>query len=257
MVFEKNYWMAADYAKRRLFNRLREETQRINYLKYDEYKRSFEAIYDSLIDEWKKVLEGFEDNPDFSPIRLEGYLLEALFYYACLKTQANFMDAEIVEMEGAEFKESPPWFEATPLYDIIAPLHHTTEAGVRKRRAPQTRADFLVTYVSDEGPLAPSMFDVKVRKPSRWRPEWSWQIIAALRRGFTFQIAYPKSTVKYPKNLDEWETATPCSNCKELSKDLRKCSWCGSEIFPFTMADAYYESLELWKRLGKDRKGRF
>jgi len=256
MTFDQNYWVAADHVKRRLFNKLREETQRINYLEYNEYKRSFEAIYNSVIDEWNKIQEEFKDNPDFNPTRLEGYLLEALFYYACLKTQANFMDAEIVEMEGG-FKESPPWFEATPLYDIIAPLHHVKEEGVRKRRVPQTRADFLVTYVSDEGPLAPSMVDVKARRPKSWRAEWSWQIIAALRRGFTFQIAYPKDTVKYPKNLDDWETATPCSNCKKLSKDCRKCSWCANEIFPFTIADAYYEALELWRRLGKDRKGRF
>lgn len=97
-----------------------------------------------------------------------------LFYYACLRRQAIFIDAELAEMGGTQFESYPPWFEVTPLYDIVAPLHHTREIGRRKRRAPQTRADFLVTCVDDSGPLAPSIVDVKSRKPKKWHDEWGW-----------------------------------------------------------------------------------
>jgi hypothetical protein len=151
----------------------------------------------------------------------------------------------------------PPWFEATPLYDIVTPLYHTKEKDRRKRRVPQTRADFLVTYADDRGPSAPSMVDVKSSKPRRWRDEWSWQIPAAMRRGFTFQIAYPKFGIEYPVSLDQWEIATPCSKCKALSSDIRKCSECGERIHPFTIADSYYEAKDLWGKSGKERSGRF
>jgi len=257
MTVDHGYWAIADYVKRSLFNKLREMTTKINYLDYHEYKRSFEAIHGLLIEEWNRIQEEFKGNPDFNPKRLKGYLLEVLFYYACLKMQANFIDAEIVEMEGVKFKEYPPWFEATPLYDIIAPLHHIREKGARRRRAPQTRADFFITYVDNQGSAPPSMVEVKTRKLKHWRPEWGWQIPAALRRGFIFQIAYPRNGVEYPKELDEWETATPCSNCKKMSQDFRKCTECGDGIFPFTIADAHYEVMKLRRLLGKDRKGRF
>jgi len=257
MASERQSWAAADYTKRRLFNILREETQKIDYLDYHGYRRAFESIYDTLVKEWKKIQVELGQNLSIDSKRFEGYLLEALFYYACLKLQGLHIDAEILEMEGEKFEESPPWFEATPLYDIIAPLHHITERGVRRRKAPQTKADFLVTCVTDKGPTPPSLLDVKSRKPRRWRAEWGWQTTAALRRGFLFQLAYPKNGIKHPKNLDEWEIVTPCSNCKRLSRESRQCSECGKEIFPFTIADAYYEAAELWKRLGKDRKGRF
>lgn len=258
LAFSKRYWEIADHVKRRLFNKLRESTQSINYLDYDGYTRSFDAIYDSLLEEWGRTREQFKDDHDFEAKRLEGYLLEALFYYSCLKRQAFFMDYEIVKMgEEEKSDEYPPWFEATPLYDIIPTLHHVKEMSIRKRRAPQTKADFIVTYASASGPAPPSQVDVKGRKPRTWRTEWGWQVTAALRRGFTFQLAYPRNGVRYPKELEDWETATPCSNCKKLSTDPRKCSECGKEVFPFTIADAYYEANELWKKIGKDRQGRF
>jgi hypothetical protein len=253
----RRYWDVADYVKRKLFNKLRDASQRINYLDYREYRRAFEDIYDSLLDEWRRIQQEFEGDPDFDSRRLKGYLLEALFCYACQKLQASFMDVELAEMGGAKFEKSPPWFEATPLYDIIPPLHHVREKGVRRRKVPQTRADYLVTYVDDSGPVAPSMVDVKTRKPQKWRNEWGWQITAALRRGFTFQIAYPKKGVEYPRELAEWVTATPCLDCKKLSRNPRRCSECGAIIYPFTIADAYYEAKELRWKLGKDRKGRF
>jgi hypothetical protein len=258
MKLDRRFWEIADYVKRRLFNTLREKTQSVNYLDYNEYQRAFEEIYDSLMDEWKKIQGEFKGKASFSSERLRGYLLEVLFYYACLKVQASLIDAEILEMDGVKLgEEYPAWFEVTPLYDIVAPLHHITQGDVRKRKAPQTRADFLVTYVDDSGPLAPSLVDVKSRKPRKWRAEWGWQVTASMRRGFTYQIAYPINGVKYPKNLEEWETTTPCSECHKLSQDPRKCSECGAEIYRFTIADAYYEAKELWKRLDKERGGRF
>lgn len=258
MTLSERYWEIADYVKRRLFNKLRELTQNINYLDYDEFVSALDNAHDRLLNEWKQIQDDFKDVREFEPKRLEGYLLEVLFYHACLKRQAFFMDYEIVKMgEERNSVTYPPWFEATPLYDIIAPLHHLKENGVRKRRAPQTRADFLVTYVSDDGTVAPSQVDVKARKPMRWRSEWGWQVTAALRRGFTFQIAYPRNGVRDPRDLRDWETATPCSNCEKLSADPRKCSECQKDIFPFTIADAYYEAKELWKRMGQNRTGRF
>jgi hypothetical protein len=253
---QRLFWKVADQVKRRLFNKLRDETQRINYLDYHAYQQAFEDIHKSLADEWKKIQEEFKNNRHFKP-RLRGYLFEALFYYACLKTQAVFLDGELAGFGGAKFEGSPPWFEATPLYDFIVPLHHVKEGVVRKRRVPQTEADFLVTYVTDSGPFAPSMVDVKSRKPSKWDPKWGWQVPAAMRRGFTFQIAYPRNQGEYPKELEDWETATPCSKCRKLSSDPRKCSECGDEIYPFTIADAYYEAKDLWSKVGKERKGRF
>lgn len=238
-------------------------TQNINYLDHDTHIRSLDAIYDSLLEEWRSIQEHLENDHDFEAKRLEGYFLEVLFYYSCLKRQALFMDHEIVKMgdeeKGGEEKgdEYPPWFEATPLYDIIPTLHHVKEGSIRKRRAPQTKADFIITYASSSGPVSPSQVDVKARKPRTWRTEWGWQVTAALRRGFTFQLVFPRNGVRYPRELEDWETATPCSSCKKLSTDPRKCSECRKDIFPFTIADAYYEAKELWKKIGKDRQGLF
>ena len=205
----------ADRVKRRLFNRLRDATQSINYLDYQEYKRAFGAIPDLLLAEWAKIREELKEEPKLRE-RLRGYLFEALFYYACLDVQASFMDADLAEFGGAEFGESAPWFEATPLYDIIPTLHHVKEGKIRKRRVPQTGADFLITYVGDSGPLAPSLVDVKSVKPKDWDSKWGWEIAAALRRGFRFELAYPASGIEHPENLDEWELVTPCSNCKKV-----------------------------------------
>jgi hypothetical protein len=242
---------------RRLFHKLRLQTQRLEYVNYSKYRKGLDEIPSMLDREWTRIEKDFQKNHHFIPKRLRGYLLEVLFYYACLRLQAVFMDAELAEFGGAHFDTHPPWFEATPLYDIVAPLHHTKEEGRRKRRVPQTRADFPVTYVDDRGPLATSLVDVKSRKPKRWRDEWGWQIPAAMRRGFTFQIAYPKLGIEYQTSLDQWETATSCSNCKSLSGDPRKCSEYGEEIYRFTIIDSYYEAKDLWRELGKERSGRF
>lgn len=236
---------------------MRLETQRLDYVHYSKYWKGLNEIPNLLIGEWMKIQKEHKRNPYFDAKRLKGYLLEVLFYYACLRRQAIFMDAELAEFGGAHFESSPPWFEATPLYDIVAPLHHTEEKSKRTRRVPQTRADFLVTYVDDQGPAPPCIIDVKSRRPKRWRGEWGWEIPAAMRRGFIFQIAYPKPGVEFPVSLDQWESATPCSKCKSLSSDPRKCSECSDVIYNFTMVDSYYEAKSLWEGMGKSRTGRF
>lgn len=184
-------------------------------------------------------------------------MYETLFYYACLETQTIFLDAEILEITGTHFNDSSPWFEAIPLYDIIPNLHQLREGNTRIRRVPQIKADFLVFYVDDEGPSPFALVDVKSRKPRKYQEEWSWQVIAAMRGGFIFQLAFPKSEKEYPKSLRDWELKVPCSECKGLSDDYRKCGKCGAEIFPFTGADAYYEAKKLWEFMGKIREGRF
>jgi len=50
-------------------------------------------------------------------------------------------------------KGSPPWFECIPLYDIIPNLHFIRDERRKRRRVPQVKADFLVTYVDDNGSL--------------------------------------------------------------------------------------------------------
>lgn len=246
---EQNFWKIADEVKRRLFSRLRIETSRIDYLNYQGYRKKFESIPDSLIEEWDKLEETYKDN------RLKGFLYEALFYYACLQTQTIFLDAELCEFGGAKFEEHPPWFECIPLYDIIPNLHYIWEKNEKKRKVPQIKADFLVTYVDDKGPLPPALIEVKSSKGAMEykREELNWQIVAAMRLGFIFQVAYPDPNLQslYPRSLKEWETKTPCSNCKGLSDDFRKCSKCGTEIFPFTIVDARYTLKELIGRLEK------
>lgn len=145
-------------------------------------------------------------------------------------------------MEKRSSAAYPPWFEATPIYDIIPQLHNIKKEGIRIRRSPQTRADFLITFANDAGPCPPAMVDVKAKRPFKWSSEWGWEIIAAMRRGFIFQLAYPKEGTKYPQDMEEWEIATPCSNCKKLSKHHIKCSECNTDIYPFTIVDAYYKS---------------
>jgi hypothetical protein len=150
-----------------------------------------------------------------------------------LKTQTIFLDAELVEFGGARFKESPPWFECIPLYDIIPNLHFIREKGKKKRKVPQVKADFLITYVDDEGPLPPALIDVKSSEKAakQHKEELKWQIVSAMRLGFIFQIAYPDPNLKssYPASLKEWVIKTPCSKCnntprKTITKHLSKTS---------------------------------
>jgi len=159
-------------------------------------------------------------------------------------------------MSGEKFEESPPWFEATPLYDIIPTLHRVG----KERKAPQTDADFIVTYADDKGPLPPSLVDVKSSRPSptkRNKRRWNWQIIAAVRRGFIFRLAFPKEGIEYPKSLKEWESVTPCPECGWFNESYRKCERCGKELIPFSIVDAHFEAKRLWDFLGRVRKGRF
>lgn len=250
---ELPFWKIADEVKRRLFSRLRIETSQIDYLNYKGYRKKFEGIPASLIEEWNKLKEKYKYASDGEFNRLKGFLYEALFYYACLETQTVFLDAELCEFGGLKFKESPPWFECIPLYDIIPNLHYIWEKDEKKRKVPQIKADFLVTYVDDKGPLPPAIIEVKSSKKAikYKRGELNWQIVAAMRLGFIFQVSYPDPNIEstYPRSLREWEIKTPCSRCEGLSDDFRKCSKCGAEIFPFTIVDARYTLKELIERL--------
>lgn len=245
------FWAEADRIKRLLFNRLRQLT-RIDYKGYRRYRQAFAAIPDQLVKEWQEAEKR-------SLKRLKGYLFEALFYFACLESQAAFLDAELAEFGGATFERSPPWIEATPLYDIIPSLHQIRREKRWERKVPQTSADFLVTYVNDSGPSPPSLVDVKSRPPKRKeiKRKMGWQITAAMRRGFIFQVAYPKDHTEFPKSLDDWEIRTPCSSCGALSKQYDKCEACNATIFSFSIVSGHYEAKELWKTLGKTRSGRF
>ncbi|MDD2666526.1 MAG: hypothetical protein PHD13_06890 [Methanocellales archaeon] len=258
---EQNFWGIVDETKRRLLSRLRIETSLIDYLNYDEYRMKFESIPDSLIEEWAILKEEYKDTPAADFNRIKGFLYEALFYYACMKAQTVFLDAELCEFGGAKFEEPPPWFECIPLYDIIPNLHYIWEKNEKKRKAPQTKVDFLVIYVYDKGPLPPALIEVKSSKEliKYNREELNWQIIAAMRLGFIFQVAYPDPNIKstYPRSLREWEIKTPCSRCEGLSDDFRKCSKCGEDIFPFTIVDTHYTLRELIGRLGKNYNVRF
>lgn len=262
MVAENRYWTIADQVKRRLYSRLRMATAQVDYLNYEEYQRKFREIPSILVNEWEEIQREYAYGANseifrLNEHRLKGNLYEVLFYYACLKTQALFIDAEICEMEGVHFEESPPWFEATPIYDIIPTLHHIHEKGIQVRKAPQVKADFLISYVDDRGPTPFAFVDVKSRSPSEYSDAWNWQVTAAMRHGFIFQLAYPRTKSKYPISLEDWEIKTPCLNCKDLSDEFRKCTKCGKEIFPFTVVDARYEAESLWELLGKTRKRRF
>ena len=173
----------ADDVKARLFGLLRERTSAIDYLDYHKYHEELERIHSLLVGEWLKIEREFRDIPgiDLKRLKLKGYLFEALFYYACLKSQAYFVDAEILEISGERFEESPPWFEATPLYDIIPSLHRVG----KERKAPQTDADFIVSYADDKGPSPPSLVDVKSRKPrptKRNKERWS-PVLCTVQRG--------------------------------------------------------------------------
>lgn len=237
--------------KWRLFNKLREEFEKLDFLNYNKYKEGIHRMPDILIDEWDQIEKEFKNNSNFSSRSLRGFLFEALFHYACLRIEALLKDAEILKLK--EKGETPPWFEATPLYDVIPPLHHIHEKGKGKiMRNPQTRCDFLVTYIDDEGPLPPALVDVKSNKPKReYIKKFGWQIISAMRRGFIFQLAYPKEGIEYPRSLGEWEIMTYCSECKRLSKSYRECDKCGEIIFPFSIVDTYYKIKTRNKRNSK------
>lgn len=251
---ESRFWAIADEVKRSFFSCLRIETSKLDYLNYKGYRKKFEAIPTSLIEEWERIKEKYNNDSDADFNRLKGFLYEALFYYACLDAQTGFLDVELAEFGGAEFGKSPPWFECVPLYDIIPNLHYIKEKGKKKRKVPQTKADFLITYVEDKGPSPPALIDVKSREPHA-DENWSWQITAALRRGFIFQFAYPKT--EYPRLLKEWEIKTPCSECGKLSDNYHKCTECGAEIFPFDITSSRYTLKELLKRLEISYEGRF
>ena len=247
-------WEAIDATKRRLFNLIRNRIHGLQAmdLTFGEHRKEMDKIYGLILEEWSRIQEEYENKADPRGnqllVRLKGCLYEALFYYACLKMQSFFMDAEIGGLREA------PWFEATPLYDIVPVLYRYRG----KRRAPQTDADFLITYADDEGPRVPTLVDVKSSEPfpnEENKERWGWQVLGALRRGFGFSIAYPKA--EYPKSLEEWEIRTPCWKCGNLSSDHRKCDGCGEVLIPSTIADAHYEARELWGLLGKVRRGRF
>jgi len=251
-------WKKLDEIKRRLFNKLRKETS-FDYLEvgFEEYRKRFENIPKVLVKEWKLIEEENKNHPDLH--RFKGVLYEALFYYACLNLQALFFDAEIAEFGGQKFPKSPPWFVAIPLYDIIPQLHQIKKNDKWERKVPQVNADFIVVYVDDEGPLPPALVDVKSYKPIHEKDfkKFGWQIVAALRMGFIFQVAYPKEGIEYPQNLNEWEFRTPCTKCRNLSKRYRNCSECGNEIFPFTIVDARHTLKELIERIGLQYGGPF
>jgi hypothetical protein len=161
----RTFWEIADYAKRRLFSRLRTEASKINYLNYKEYRERFENIPSYLLKEWQKIKKEYGKALSRGEIeKLKGFLYEALFYYACLKMQTIFLDAELAESGGAKFEESPPWFECIPLYDIIPNLHFIREKG--RRKVPQVKADFLITYVNDKSHY-PSSYRREVQRKSR------------------------------------------------------------------------------------------
>ena len=271
------FFEEADRIKRRLFNCLRNRMWQVDrldvycspdpdgtkYPEYDEYRKEFDKVINSLIHEWKDIeaelREKYKEEPDLDQdiVRWKGFLYEALFYHSCMRQCALFMDAEHLEMQKwTQFDESPPWFSALPLYDIIPVVPHIGGKSIGEPKVPQTKADFLVTYVSDEGPAVPALIDVKSKKPP-YNEKFHWQITAAMRKGFIFQLAYPKEGVEYPRSLKEWEIKTPCSKCKRLSNTYSRCSECEEEILPFTIIDARYRLKEMVRKLGYDYKGRF
>jgi hypothetical protein len=249
-------WKKYDEIKRRLFHKLRVEMS-FDYseIGFSEYRKKFQKIPNILVDEWSSIEKENQNHPNL--LRFKGALYEALFYFACLDTQAFLIDAEILEMGGEKFPESPAWFVAIPLYGVIPQLHQIYENGEWKRKAPQVDADFIMVYVDDKGPAPPALVDVKSSKPSYDEKRFGWQIAAAIRMGFIFQVAYPKEGVEYPQCLKDWEFRTPCPTCKTLSRDYRRCSECGSVIFLFTIVDARYTLKELIERLRMYYKGRF
>jgi hypothetical protein len=121
--------------------------------------------------------------------------------------------------------------EATPLYEIIPSLHQIRRGERRERKVPQTNADFLVTYVDDEGPHAPSLVDVKSRLPKRKevKKKMGWQITAAMRRGFIFQVAYLKNQIQFPRVLSDWEIRT-----HEITEELDR-GGCSAQLCSFVI----------------------
>lgn len=242
------FWDEADHVKRRLFNHLRTLT-RIDYTNYERYRRRFAEIPEQLLAEWNSLESEYRRRSPRIVPRLRGFLFELLFYFACLDSQAIFLDAEITELQPY-----PPWMEATPLYDIIPSIHQIREGSTWTRKAPQTTADFIVSYVDDEGPAAPSLVDVKSKKPSRKRTkDMGWQVTAAMRRGFIFQVAYPKNGIALPRSLKDWEVRTSCSSCGAMSVSYEKCDDCGKAIFKFSIVSGYYEAKELRRKQGEVR----
>ena len=225
-------------------------------MNYRRYRRRFSKIPDRLILEWERIENEYARSPMLK--RLKGFLFEALFYFACLECQARFLDAEIANFGGAAIEPHPAWMEVTPFYDIVPSLHQVRVSNRWERRVPQTIADFLVTFVDDSGPAPPSLMDVKSRRPRRkFARKMSWQITAAMRRGFIFQVAYPKTCTDYPRTFSDWEIRTPCPSCGALCHACDKCEECGKMIFRFSIVSGYHEAQDLWRRLGHTRTGRF
>ncbi|GAI58886.1 unnamed protein product, partial [marine sediment metagenome] len=78
--------------KWRLFNKLREEFEKLDFLNYNKYKEGIHRMPDILIDEWDQIEKEFKNNSNFSSRSLRGFLFEALFHYACLRIEALFKD---------------------------------------------------------------------------------------------------------------------------------------------------------------------
>lgn len=233
------------------------------YPEYSEYQNIFDKVGDKLVKEWNEIEETLREKYDgYGRLdlyieRWKGYLYEALFYLSCIRRAALFLDAEHLKLAGwMKSNEYPPWFSCIPLYDVIPGIPHIGGGNKREPKVPQTKADFLVFYVDDKGPTPPALIDVKSKKPKSVR-RFGWQIVAAMRKGFIFQIAYPRNNVEYPKTLKEWEIRTPCPKCGKLSRDYRECDKCGEEIFPYTIVDAYYRFREIIEKQGYKYRGRF
>jgi len=175
--------------KRSFFSRLTRETSSINYLNYEEYWERFEDLPKALLEEWRKIEEKYGRKLSRREVkRLMGFPYEALFYYTCLEAQTVFLDAELAEFNGAEFKGFQPQFECIPLYDIISNLHLVPKGRRKRRRVPQVKTDFLVTYVDDNGPLLPALVNVKSseKQAKRYREGYGGRVDAAMRLGFIF-----------------------------------------------------------------------
>jgi len=90
------------------------------------------------------------------------------------------------------------------------------------------------------GPHPPSLIYVKSKKSSRWSDSWEWCYIAAMRRGFIFQIAYSRGKKYLSRDLEEWEVVTPCPSRKNFSKNYRICQYCSQVIYLYTIVDAIH-----------------
>lgn len=208
-IFEK--------VKSTLFNRLRTEIKQLPFVDYQKCQKAIKKIPRTLQSEFDSIVKKY---PEIPAKQLRGYFYEALFYYACLKTQVVFLDTKIVEFEG---KSPPQWLECVPLYDIKPLLFW----NVRRRMiVPQLEGDFLVFNREYGKPVQITLLEVESVKPINH--DWSLCIDAAKRCGAIFQIAYP--AILLPSDLSEWVIRTPCAHCQKLSKNTETCSKCWKEL---------------------------